>query len=46
MAYHNELGKIGEQLAKDFLSRKGYKIVAQNYYYDKAEVDIIAQKEP
>jgi len=45
MAYHNELGKIGEQLAVDYLSRKGYKILVQNYYYDRAEIDIIAQKE-
>ena len=45
MAYHNELGKIGEQLAVDYLSRHGYKILARNYFYDKAEIDIIAQKE-
>ncbi len=46
MAYHNELGKIGEQLAADFLSRNGYEILERNFYYDKAEIDIIAQKEP
>lgn len=45
MAYHNELGRIGEQLAVDYLSRNGYKILVRNYYYDKAEIDIIAQKE-
>jgi len=45
MAHHNELGKIGEQLAADYLSRNGYKILARNYYYDKAEIDIIAQKD-
>ncbi len=45
MAYHNELGKIGEQLAADYLSRNGYEILARNYYYDKAEIDIIAQKD-
>ncbi len=45
MAYHNELGKIGEQLAVDYLCRYGYKILARNYFYDKAEIDIIAQKE-
>ena len=46
MAYHNELGKIGEQLAADYLSRNGYEILERNFYYDKAEIDIIAQKEP
>ena len=44
MAQHNELGKKGEQLAVDFLLENGYKIVAQNYRFDKAEVDIIARK--
>ena len=45
MAYHNELGKIGEQLAVDYLSRNGFTILERNYIYDKAELDIIAQKE-
>ncbi|MGV6828839.1 MAG: YraN family protein [Flavobacteriales bacterium] len=44
MAYHNELGKIGEQLATDFLIKKGYSILERNYFFDKAEIDIIAQK--
>jgi len=45
MAYHNDLGKLGEQLAVDYLSRNGYAILERNFIYDKAEVDIIAQKE-
>jgi putative endonuclease len=44
MAEHNELGKKGEQLAIDFLIKKGYSILDKNYRYLKAEVDIIAQK--
>lgn len=44
MAQHNELGKKGEQLAVDFLLKNGYEILAQNYRYLKAEVDIIARK--
>ena len=44
MAQHNQLGKKGEQLAVDFLLKKGYTIVARNYRFDKAEVDIIAKK--
>ncbi len=45
MAEHNELGKKGEELAIDFLIKKGYTIRDKNYRYLKAEVDIIAQKE-
>ncbi|WP_103866532.1 MULTISPECIES: YraN family protein [Aquimarina] len=44
MAEHNALGKKGEQLAIDFLSKKGYVILEKNYRYLKFEVDIIAQK--
>ena len=46
MAQHNELGKKGEQLAVDFLLKNGYEIVERNYRFDKAEVDIIAKKDP
>ena len=38
-------GKKGEDLAEVFLQKQGYTIVARNFYYQKAEVDIIAQKE-
>jgi len=44
MAAHNELGKKGEKLAVEFLLKRGYKIVARNFIYQKAEVDIIASK--
>ena len=45
MAEHNELGKFGEELAVDFLEKNGYEILETNWFFDKAEVDIIAQKE-
>ena len=45
MAEHNELGKLGEELAVDFLIEKGYEILETNWIFQKAEVDIIAQKE-
>ena len=45
MAEHNELGKLGEELAVDFLIEKGYEILETNWRFQKAEVDIIAQKE-
>lgn len=44
MAEHYDLGKKGEQLAVDFLLKKDYEIVARNYRFEKAEVDIVAQK--
>ena len=45
MAFHNDLGAKGEQIAVDFLIKKGYVILEKNYRYRKAELDIIAQKE-
>ena len=43
MAFHNELGKAGEQIATDYLQKKGYRIKARNWRYRKAEIDIIAE---
>ena len=45
MAEHNELGKFGEELAVEFLQKKGYDILETNWTFQKAEIDIIAQKE-
>ena len=45
MADHNQLGKQGEKLAVEFLQNNGYKILETNWTFQKAEVDIIAQKE-
>lgn len=45
MAEHNELGKLGEELAVEYLQKDGYTILATNWIFQKAEVDIIAQKE-
>lgn len=44
MAEHNELGTLGEELAVEFLEKNGYKILETNWTFQKAEVDIIAQK--
>jgi putative endonuclease len=45
MAAHNELGKIGEELAFEYLIQKGYEIKERNWRHQKAEVDIIAIKD-
>jgi len=45
MADHNELGILGEQLAVDFLIKKGYKILDRNFRFKKLEVDIICEFE-
>ena len=45
MAEHNELGKIGEELAVLHLEQNGFEILETNWTFQKAEIDIIAQKE-
>lgn len=37
-------GRLGEELAKKYLQKKGYKIVEQNYRTRYAEIDLIARK--
>lgn len=44
MAEHNELGKLGEELAVEFLRKNGYEILETNWTFQKAEIDIIAKK--
>lgn len=43
MADHNELGKIGEEIACAHLLSEGYEILERNWRFQKAEIDIIAQ---
>jgi len=44
MAKHNEIGKLGEQIACDFLKKKGLVIVDQNFYKPYGEIDIVARE--
>jgi putative endonuclease len=44
MASHNDLGKLGEQLAKAHLEAAGYEIMDENWCHGKAEVDLIAYR--
>ena len=45
MAEHNELGKLGEELAVEYLKKEGYEILETNWVFQKAEIDIIAKKD-
>ena len=45
MAKHNKLGKDGELIAFVVLQRDGFAILETNWRFQKAEVDIIAQKD-
>jgi putative endonuclease len=36
------IGKVGEDLAEEFLVNKGYEIIQRNYRYGHGEIDIIA----
>ncbi|MFA6190440.1 MAG: YraN family protein [Candidatus Staskawiczbacteria bacterium] len=44
MSQHNEVGKIGENLARKYLQKEGWKILEQNYKTKYAEIDLIAEK--
>ncbi len=45
MAKHNEIGKIGENIAKTFLIRSGFIVVTMNEKFKFGEIDIIAEKD-
>ena len=41
---NQKLGQWGEELACDYLSKNGYKILKKNYKNNYGEIDIIAKK--
>ena len=43
MVSNRETGEIAEGLAKDYLVKKGYKILEMNWYHGHLELDIVAQ---
>ena len=43
MSDHNDVGKLAEYLATEFLVKKGYKILARNFHFQKLEIDIVAE---
>lgn len=45
MAEHNEIGKVGENIASNFLLKKGYKLIERNHNRKWGELDIVAHKD-
>jgi putative endonuclease len=45
MANHNDFGKKAEDLAVEFLRKNGYTILVRNFCFQKAEIDIIAERD-
>ncbi|MEY8758222.1 YraN family protein [Chryseobacterium tongliaoense] len=45
MATHNDFGKKAEDAAAEYLQKNGYKILIRNFRFQKAEIDIIAEKD-
>ncbi len=45
MAFHNDIGNKGEELAVNYLLAHNYTILERNWRYRKAEIDIIARKD-
>ena len=37
------LGRLGEDLAADFLEKNGYRIIGRNLHFSKNELDIVAE---
>lgn len=44
MAYNQVMGAYGENLAKEYLQRQGYHIMAANLRFTHKEIDLLAQK--
>jgi putative endonuclease len=38
-------GNKGEKLAAEFLQKKGFEVIARNYRFKKAEIDLIVKRE-
>jgi putative endonuclease len=41
MATHNDLGRLAEQEAANWLESRGYTLLETNYRYQHAEIDLI-----
>lgn len=45
MAEHNEIGKIGEKITREFLMKHGFYVLTTNYRTRYGEIDIVAKKD-
>lgn len=43
-SHNSKIGKLGEDLATDFLKENGYKVIDRNFYTRYGEIDLIAQR--
>jgi putative endonuclease len=44
MAKHNEIGKIGEDIAQKWLISKGHEIISRNFRKKYGEIDIVTRE--
>jgi putative endonuclease len=45
MAKHNKTGEAGENIAANYIGRKGFEVICKNYRKKWGELDIVAQKD-
>jgi len=45
MQNKDQIWKIGEEMAKEYLEDKGYQIIEQNYRTKYSEIDIVVKKD-
>jgi len=44
MMEKSNLGKLGEEIVKDSLKKKGYELIEQNWKTKRAEIDLVMRK--
>jgi putative endonuclease len=44
MTDKTQIGRRGENIAADYLVKQGFEIVARNYRFGKAEIDLIVNR--
>ena len=42
--FNSQTGKLGEGIAREFLEKKGYKTIEQNYKTKYGEIDLVVRK--
>jgi len=45
MPYNKTLGKIGEDIAEEYLLTQGYEVVNRNWSFKKWELDLVVKKD-